>query len=132
MSDNRSSKPGADDEQDAEDALIKRFPAPPSFDREDDVPTPPRIKVDLPPHPDKPRPGAVEPGSYKGTALAYQAASSFIMPIILLGLLGWFLDGRFHTNGIATIIFFILGFVVGIFSLLRIVNQMDDSSNKRK
>jgi Putative F0F1-ATPase subunit Ca2+/Mg2+ transporter len=130
MSDDRSNKPGADEEKDAEKALLERFPAPPHIDH--DVPAPPKIKVDLPPHPDKPRPGAVEPGSYKGTALAYQAASSFIMPIILLGLLGWFLDGRFHTGGIVIVVFFILGFVVGIFSLLRIVNQMDDSSSKRK
>ena len=96
------------------------------------VPLPPKIKVDLPPNPNKPGPGSMQPGSYKGTALAMQAASSFIMPIIVLVILGWFLDGRFHTGVLLTIVFFMLGFIVGVANLMRVVNQMDDSPQKKK
>lgn len=111
-----------DDENDAED-LLRRFPAVPQSPH--DVPAPPKIKVDLPPHPDKPRPGAGGKSDVRGSVLAYQAASSFIMPIILLGLLGWFLEGRFHKNGLIMVVCFILGFVVGVVGLLNVVNKMN-------
>lgn len=122
MNDEPSRKQEANNEL---DDLQTRFPAVPSLPH--DVPEPPKIKVDLPPHPDLPKPGAANATDIRGSALAYQAASSFIMPIILLGLLGWFLDGRFHGNGIITILFFILGFVVGVVSLLKVVNQMNNT-----
>lgn len=117
------------DQEDRDARLAAQFTVPSQYGH--DVPVPPKIKVDLPPHPDKPRPGTMQPGSYKGTALAMQAASSFIMPIILLGILGWFLDGRFHTGVLLVIVFFILGFIVGVANLMRVVNQMDDGSSKK-
>ena len=127
MNQNHNNQPEQEDEA---DALLKRFPAVPPLPN--DVPEPPKIKVDLPPHPNKPIPGASNATDIRSSALAYQAASSFIMPIILLGLLGWFLDGRFHKNGIITVVFFILGFVVGVVSLLNVVNKMNDQPNSKK
>ena len=99
---------------------------------EHDVPLPPKIPVNLPPDPSKPKSGGVEPGSYRNTALAMQSASSFIAPIIVLGVGGGWLDTKVHSGGIATVIGFILGFVVGVVSLLRIVNRMNDDPPSKK
>lgn len=130
MSDNpnKPSNRQAQDEDDA-DPLLKRFPAVPQLPH--NVPEPPKIVVNLPPHPDKPKPGAANAADIRGSALAYQAASSFIMPIIVLALLGWFLDGRFHKNGMITVVFIILGFVVGVTGLLKVLNQMDNPGKKK-
>ncbi len=125
MTDNPNNQP----EEDEEDALLKRFPAVPQLPH--DVPEPPRIKVDLPPHPNRPKPGASSAPDIRGSALAYQAASSFIMPIILFGLLGWFLENRFHKNGLIMVVFFILGFVVGVVSLLNVINKMNDQDKPK-
>ena len=112
------------EEEGEADDLLNRFPAVPQLPH--DVPAPPKIKVDLPPHPNRPKPGAVNKTDMRSSALAYQAASSFIAPIILLGLLGWFLEGRFHKNGLIMVVFFILGFVVGVVGLLNVVNKMNE------
>ena len=113
-----------DEELSEEERLLRRFPAAPSVAH--DVPAPPKIVVNLPPHPDAPKPGRVEPGAYRNTALASQAASSFIMPIVILMLAGWLIDNRFHTGGIAIVIALILGFAVGVANLLRVINKMND------
>lgn len=99
---------------------------------EHEVPLPPKIPVNLPPHPAQRKPSGVEPGSYRNTALASQAATSFIAPIMVLGVGGAWLDTKFHTGGIVTVVGFILGFVVGVVGLLRIVNRMNDDPPSKK
>src|SRR5271170_1156173 len=77
-----------------EENLLRRFPKVPAAP---DVPDVPKLKPTLPPHPDRStRPGKVEPGSYNGLVVAATAASSFIMPIMVLTVVGWFLDSRLH------------------------------------
>ncbi len=112
-----------------EQRLLQRFPVVPTIHH--DVPPPPKIVVNLPPHPDAPKPGRLEPGSLRNSALASQAASSFIMPIIILIVAGWLIDKQFHTGGIAIVLFLILGFAVGVANLLRVTNKLDDSPRKK-
>lgn len=90
-----------------------------------DVPLPPKLTTKPIPTLASTKKHVAEPGSYRNTALASQAATSFISPIIILGVVGWLIDGKFHTGGVAIIVGFILGFIIGVSSLLRIVNKMD-------
>jgi F0F1-type ATP synthase assembly protein I len=79
----------------------------------------------LPPHPAKPRPGAVEPGGYNRLALATTAATSFIMPIIVLSVGGWWLDQKLHhTTFWIAFIGVMVGMVVGVASLLNVIKRM--------
>lgn len=106
-----------------DDDLSKRFPAPPTVGAAPE--TPKLTRRDLPPHPEKPRPGAIEPGAYTNMGLAATAATSFIMPIIVCGLFGYYvLDTRLHLAPWGTVGGFTLGFVAGIVSLLRVVNKL--------
>ena len=113
----------AEDEGKDQDDLQARFPVVPPAPQ---VPHPPRMTQPLPPHPEKPRPGAIVPGSYSKMAMATTAASSFIMPIILLSLGGWWLDQKMH-HATAWLAFIgvLVGLVVGVSALLKIVNRLE-------
>jgi hypothetical protein len=112
------------EEQGEGEQIEERFPnLPPP-----EAPDVPELKPKLPPHPDRhSKPGAVEPGSYNKMALAATAASSFIMPIVALSVLGWWLDNRLHheTSWLA-FIGVLVGMVVGISSLLRVMNRLSE------
>lgn len=117
---NSDPKQGTPDEA---DDLNQRFPVPPTVGTAPE--TPKLVRRDLPPHPEKPRQGAIEPGAYTNMGLAATAATSFIMPIIVCGLFGLYvLDARFHLAPWGTVGGFTLGFIVGIMSLMRVVNRM--------
>ncbi len=106
----------------AEDDLQARFPRVPPAPH---VPEPPKMTQPLPPHPAKPRPGAVEPGGYNRLALATTAATSFIMPIIVLSVGGWWLDQKLHhTTFWIAFIGVMVGMVVGVASLLNVIKRM--------
>lgn len=99
-----------------------RMPEPPPM-----PPTPPRLNVQLPRHPDVPRESGIEPGSYGKAALASTAASSLIMPIIVLGVGGWLLDTKLHHNTFwLAFLGVIIGLVVGVSALLRVVKKLED------
>ncbi|HLV82069.1 MAG TPA: AtpZ/AtpI family protein [Chthonomonadaceae bacterium] len=110
------------DEDEEEAALQKRFPTMP---RPPEAPDVPHFAPKLPQHPDKPRPGAVEPGSYNKLALATTAASSFIMPIIILSVGGFYLDRALHheTYWLA-FIGVIVGLIAGTASLISVMNRL--------
>ena len=106
-----------------DDDLAGRFPRPPS---EPEIPEAPKIDVKLPPREGRPTPGAVKPGAYRKVAIAATAASTFITPIIVLSLGGWWLDQRMHSStGIFAFLGALVGFVVGIISLLRVIQQLN-------
>ncbi len=89
-----------------------------------DVPEVPRLApVVRPVKPGTQRP-AIEPGSYNKAALASTAATSFIMPTIVLALIGYFLDQKLHTNYLA-FIGVVVGLIVGISALMRIVKRLE-------
>ena len=100
----------------------QRFPAPPSVGH---VPDAPNVNVTLPPNPDKPQKGTVAPGAYNRLAVSATAASSFVTPILVLGVGGWYLDQKMH-NQTAYLAFggTVLGFIVGIFALMRVIQQL--------
>lgn len=109
------------DEQEQDD-LQTRFPDVPPVPH---VPEPPKMTQPLPPHPQKPGPGTVEPGSYNKLALATTAATSFIMPVIVLSLGGYWLDQKLH-HSTAWFAFagVLVGMVAGVSSLLNIIKRM--------
>ncbi|MCW3100357.1 MAG: hypothetical protein JWL77_5975 [Chthonomonadaceae bacterium] len=112
----------AEDDREEQDDLQSRFPEVPPAPH---IPEPPKMTQPLPPHPAKPRPGAVEPGGYNKLALATTAASSFIMPIIVLSVGGWWLDQKLHhTTFWIAFIGVMLGMVVGVSALLNVVKRM--------
>jgi hypothetical protein len=112
----------AEDDREEQDDLQSRFPEVPPAPH---VPEPPKMTQPLPPHPAKPRPGAVEPGGYNKLALATTAASSFIMPIIVLSVGGWWLDQKLHhTTFWIAFIGVMLGMIVGVSALLNVVKRM--------
>ena len=103
--------------------LADRFPRMPSAP---ELPEPPKLSPTLPP-PAKQQPGAVEPGSYNKMALAFTAANSFIMPVIVLTIGGVLLDRKFGGNkGWYAIGGVLLGLIVGISALVRVIKKMSD------
>lgn len=98
-----------------------RFPEVPPIP---EVPEAPRLAKVTPPRKPAAMSNASEPGSYRDQALAYTAASQFVTPILALGLAGWWLQGRFHFAPWGVLIGFTVGFVVGVASLLKVVNRM--------
>ena len=110
-------------EDEEQDDLRSRFPNVPPAPQ---VPEPPRMTQPLPPHPEKPRPGVVEPGSYNKLALATTAATSFIMPIVVLSIGGWWLDQKLHhTTAWLAFAGVLVGLVAGVGALLKIVNRLE-------
>jgi hypothetical protein len=87
----------------------------------------PKIANQLPPRPSATRPGGVEPGGYSKLAIASTAATSFIMPIVILSVGGWWLDNRLHhKTGWLAFIGVLLGLVVGISSLMKVMARLQD------
>lgn len=111
-----------DDEHKRLDKRFPDLPPPP------EVPLAPRLDVKLPPHPERHRPeGAVEPGAYNKMAIATTAASSFIMPIIVLSVGGWYLDQKLkHKTAWFALAGVIVGMILGVGALLRIVSRLQD------
>lgn len=111
-------------EEDEPETLLKRFPSVPPVP---DLPEMPRIAPSLPPHPDTPREGKLEPGSYNKMAIAATAASSFIMPIIVLGYGGWWLDQKLkHETAWLSLLGVVLGFAAGVVSLMNSIKRLSD------
>lgn len=117
-------EPEEDEQEDRAEALLKRFPVLPAVP---DVPETPKLAPKLPPHPDKVRKERIEAGSYNKMALAATAASSFILPIILLGVGGWWLDQKLkHTVAYLAFIGVVVGFIVGVASLLNTIRRLSE------
>jgi F0F1-type ATP synthase assembly protein I len=91
----------------------------------DDLPEVPKLAVTLPPHPADAQKAETPAKSYAKSAVASQAAGALVTPIIVLTFLGVWLDKKFNTNWI-TIVLVILGFIVGVASLLQILKKIAD------
>ncbi len=97
-----------------------------SIPKDIDLPEVPKISVALPPNPEKKREGVPEPGSLGKMGLAYTAATSFVAPIIVLSIIGFLLDKKFgHSQGLFVIGGVVIGFIVGVVSLLNVVKKME-------
>ena len=91
----------------------------------DDLPEVPKLAVTLPPHPADAQKAETPAKAYAKSAVASQAAGALVTPIIVLTFAGVWLDKKFHTSWI-TIVLVILGFVVGVASLLQILKKIAD------
>jgi hypothetical protein len=113
-----------DEKRNEEEKLSGRFPdLPPT----PEAPEVPKLSPKLPPHPAQTRPGQIEPGSYNKMAIASQAASALVMPVIVLSLAGWWLDTKLHhSTGWLAFIGVIVGFIAGVSALLKIVSRLSD------
>ncbi|HZP80427.1 MAG TPA: AtpZ/AtpI family protein [Chthonomonadaceae bacterium] len=124
MSDeDRRRKEAPEPEAEAEqDALQSRFPDLPPMPEAPDVP---KLSPKLPPHPKQPGEGDFQPGSYNKMAIAATAASSFIMPIIVLSVAGWWLDGKLHTAPWLAFTGVLVGLIAGVASLLNVIKRLE-------
>ncbi|MBC7527057.1 MAG: AtpZ/AtpI family protein [Chthonomonadaceae bacterium] len=112
-----SQKPEPKDEPE-EVPLEKRFPIVPHLG---DIPMAPKVTAQLPPDPSKVQvEGSVKPGEYTNLGLSMTAAGTFVSPIIVLSLIGYFLDMKFKTTPILVFIGLVIGFIVGVTSLMRV------------
>lgn len=109
------------DKPQEEDELRKRFPDVPTMP---ELPPAPKVEVQLPPHPAR-RPGG-EPGEYNKLAVGAMAASSLITPIIVLAVGGYFVDQRYNSAPWGAFVGLVVGFIVGVSSLLRIIRRLQD------
>ena len=110
-----------EEQQDEKDDLRKRFPDVPPMP---EVPHAPKVEVQLPPHPGR-KPG-VQAGEYNKLALGAMAASSLITPVIVLAVGGYLLDKKFNSAPWGAFIGLVVGFLVGVSSLMRIIRRLQD------
>ena len=113
----------SDETTEEETKFSKRFPTLPDVP---ELPNVPKVEAKLPPRPSE-RKGSVEPGSYNKMAIAATAASSFIMPIIVLSVGGWWLDQKLkHETAWFAFCGVLVGFVVGTSALLNVIKRLSD------
>jgi ATP synthase protein I len=67
-------------------------------------------------------------GSVKQIALAFELPFMVVAPVILGGVIGFFLDRWLHTKPLLLIVLGILGVVVGIRDALKIADAQDKKS----
>jgi hypothetical protein len=122
MADEERRKEAGSEEAAEEDDLLSRFPETPA---PPEVPDVPKFEVKLPPHSSKMQPGGITPGSYGKMGLAFSAATSFIMPVIVLSVGGWLLDQKLHhTTAWLAFAGVLLGLVTGVVSLINVMNKL--------
>jgi hypothetical protein len=122
MADEERRKEAMSEEE--QDKLLSRFPETPETP---EVPDVPKFEVKLPPHSSQTQPGGIAPGSYGKMGLAFTAATSFIMPVIVLSVGGWWLDQKLHhTTAWLAFVGVLLGLVTGVVSLINVMNKLSN------
>ena len=94
------------------------FPGVPSVPT---LPEAPKLRPNLPPI-KKP---SEEARNYQQMGLAYTLPAALVAPILVLTLLGWWLDEKFHRSPIFTLCGALLGTVTGFINMFRIANKLD-------
>jgi F0F1-type ATP synthase assembly protein I len=111
------------EDEEQEPPIETRFPTLPNAPT---LPDAPRYEAKLPDI-SKPRPGAAAPGAYSKIAIAATAATSFIVPIIVLSVGGYFLDKKLNnTTPWFAMLGLIVGLAAGISALLKIIAKLQD------
>lgn len=111
------------EQEEVEPPLETRFPTLPNATR---LPDAPRYEAKLPDL-NTPKQGSVAPGAYGKLAIAATAATTFITPIIVLSLGGWYLDQKLkHTTAWFAMIGLIVGMIAGVTSLLKVISKLQD------
>ncbi len=111
-----------ENDRDENSKMIHKFPDIPVHV---DAPHPPKVEVNLPPHP-KVKAAGEDSRQMGKMAIASTAASSFVSPIIILSVVGWWLDQKLKTGPWMAFGGVVLGFVVGVMQLLRITSKLNE------
>ncbi len=92
------------------------------------LPEVPKLNPVLPPRPSKaPEQSKTQSQNYGKAALASMAATSFIMPIIVLALVGYWIDLRLkHSTDWFAGAGVLVGLCVGITSLMRLLQRLSE------
>ena len=85
------------------------------------IPDAPTLKPNLPPI----KKQSEEARNYQQMGLAYTLPAALVAPIVVLTLLGWWLDERFHKSPTFTLAGALLGMVTGFINMFRIANKLD-------
>jgi F0F1-type ATP synthase assembly protein I len=89
------------------------------------IPEPPRLNPKLPEHPEKAKQSESAAATYSNSAIATSAVSSFVTPIVVLCLAGYWLDQRMkHKTPWFSMAGVIVGLVLGTSSLMRVLNRL--------
>lgn len=89
-----------------------------------DLPKAPELKPTLPPRPSRYRP-TKESEDYRQMGIAYYLPATLIAPIVVLTVLGWFLDDHFHKSPDFTLAGALLGTVVGFINMFRLASRLN-------
>ena len=89
-----------------------------------ELPDAPKLKPNLPRLPES---GETEQAKeYRRMGIAYTIPVTLVTPIVLLTLIGWWLDERFHKAPIFVLCGALLGTAVGFINMIRLVNRLND------
>lgn len=86
------------------------------------LPEAPKWTPRLPPHP---KVRQAEPSQYQRMGIAYTIPAALIAPIVVLTLLGAWLDARYHTSPNLTLGGALLGTISGFLNMIRMVNKLN-------
>jgi hypothetical protein len=132
MPDERGKEPENAFGSDAPDAETAAEASEPAFHLPEVPPVPslpdtPKISPILPPEPRHiERKAMQDSADYRRAGLAYTIPTALIAPIVLLTLIGWWLDGHFNKSPDFTLGGALLGVVVGFLNMFRLVNKLND------
>ena len=88
------------------------------------LPETPKLKPNLPRLPQSRE--TEETKEYRRMGIAYTIPVTLVTPIVLLTLIGWWLDERFHKSPIFVLCGALLGTLVGFINMIRLVNRLND------
>ncbi|CUU00852.1 MAG: AtpZ/AtpI family protein [Fimbriimonadales bacterium] len=89
-----------------------------------ELPEVPEVHFERPKLPSGPSPGFQQ--GVKAMSLAFSIGFALAGPVILGGLVGYWLDSRLNTSPTWTLILVLLGTVAGFVQLIRMVNKMNE------
>ncbi len=93
------------------------------------LPEPPKVEFERPKLPQGPSPQFT--GTTKAVSLAFSIGFSLAGPVVLGGLVGYWLDGRFNTSPTWTMILVLVGAVAGLVQLIRTVNRLQSDEERK-
>ena len=63
-------------------------------------------------------------------SLLFQLSLSIIIPLFMCLFLGLYLDKKFNTNNMFTLIFLVLGFFAGIWNMVKVISTFIEKDKK--
>ncbi len=94
------------------------------------LPEPPKVEFERPKLPQGPSPQFT--GTTKAMSLAFSIGFSLAGPVVLGGLVGYWLDARLGTNPTFTMILVLVGAIAGLVQLIRTVNRLQSDEERKR